>query len=52
MFLTQMLAFTLILAPSLASAAIFPKDSHVKMLDAEGFKRAMKKNVHQYISVI
>jgi hypothetical protein len=45
MLLFQIFAITLALAPSLTSAAIFPKDTHVKMLDAKGFKRAMKKNV-------
>jgi protein disulfide-isomerase A6 len=43
--LLQIFALTLALAPSLASAAIFPKDTHVKMLDAKSFKKAMKKNV-------
>lgn len=41
----QVLALSLALAPSLASAAIFPKDSQVKMLNAKGFKQAMKANV-------
>ena len=45
MLLLQIIAFTLALAPSLASAAIFPKDSQVKMIDAKGFKKAMKQNV-------
>jgi protein disulfide-isomerase A6 len=41
----QLLALTLALAPSLASAAIFPSNTHVKMLDMKGFKKAMKTNV-------
>lgn len=45
MLLPQIIAVTLALAPSLASAAIFPKDSQVKMIDAKGFKKAMKQNV-------
>ena len=45
MLLPQIIACTLVLAPSLASAAIFPKDSQVKMIDAKGFKKAMKQNV-------
>jgi len=44
MLLPHFLTLTLALAPSLASAAIFPKDSHVKLLDPKGFKRVMKKN--------
>src|ERR1700722_9386695 len=51
MLLCQILALTLALAPSLASAAIFPKDTRVKMLDTRGFKRVMKKNVHFYSSL-
>jgi len=35
----------LILLPILASAAIFPPDSKVKVLDPKGFKRVMKSNV-------
>jgi len=42
--LPQLLVLTLALAPSLVSAAIFPSDSLVKMLDAKGFKEAMKEN--------
>ena len=41
----QFIALTLALAPSLASAAIFPPNTQVKMLDAKGFKKAMKTNV-------
>ena len=39
--------FTLVIAltPSLASAALFPKDTLVKQLDAKGFRKAMKENV-------
>ncbi|KAG6917103.1 hypothetical protein DXG01_003923 [Tephrocybe rancida] len=40
----QLAALALLLAPSLASAAIFPKDSLVKMLDPKGFRKAMKAN--------
>jgi protein disulfide-isomerase A6 len=43
--LPQLLALTLALAPSLVSAAIFPADSLVKILDAKGFKNALKENV-------
>ena len=41
----QFLALTLALVPSLGSAAIFPPNSHVKVLDVKGFKKAMKANV-------
>jgi protein disulfide-isomerase A6 len=41
----QFLALTLALAPSLASAAIFPSNSQVKILDVKGFKKVMKTNV-------
>lgn len=41
----QLLALTLALAPSLTSAAIFPPNTQVKMLDVKGFKKAMKMNV-------
>ncbi|KAG6865659.1 hypothetical protein C0991_000578 [Blastosporella zonata] len=34
----------LVLAPSLTSAAIFPKDSLVKMLDPNGFRKVMDIN--------
>ncbi|KAG5634978.1 hypothetical protein H0H81_000156 [Sphagnurus paluster] len=37
-------ALLTILAPSLVSAAIFPKDTKVQMLDPKGFKQAMKQN--------
>jgi len=52
MLFPHIFALTLALAPSLASAAIFPKDSHVKMLDAKGFKRAMKKNETSVVAFV
>lgn len=45
MHLHHWFAFTLALTPSLASAALFPKDTLVKQIDAKGFKQAMKENV-------
>ena len=39
------LALAFALAPSLISAALFPSDSLVKVIDAKGFKKAMKANV-------
>lgn len=41
----QALALTLALVPSLVSAAIFPPNTKVKMLDATSFHKVMKKNV-------
>ncbi|KAF8555684.1 thioredoxin-like protein [Imleria badia] len=43
MILHSLTALTLIL-PTLVSAAIFPPDTKVKMLDPKGFKRVMKNN--------
>ena len=42
----HILALAFVVAPSLVSAAIFPSDSLVKMIDSKGFKKAMKLNVH------
>lgn len=46
MFKSSLLAlcFTFSVAPLLSSAALFPKDSKVKLLDAKGFSKAMKTN--------
>ena len=44
------LALALALAQSLVSAAIFPKSSHVEMLDVKGFHKAMKTNVRLSLS--
>jgi protein disulfide-isomerase A6 len=35
----------LALSPALAYAALFPKSSKVKVVDAKGFKKAMEVNV-------
>ena len=53
MMLPQLLAVTLALAatPQLASAAIFPKNTKVKMIDAKGFREAMNQNVRLKPSV-
>ena len=45
MLSTQLAALVLVMAPSLASAGMFPKDSLVKPLDHKTFKQAMKANV-------
>jgi len=44
MILPQLLILGLALGPSLSNAALFPPDSLVKVIDAKGFKRAMKQN--------
>jgi hypothetical protein len=41
----QTLALAFAIAPSLVSAALFPSDSLVKVIDAKNFKKAMKANV-------
>jgi hypothetical protein len=43
--LPHLLTLALALAPSLASAALYPKDSMVKMIDTRGFRNALKENV-------
>ncbi|KAG9224258.1 hypothetical protein CCMSSC00406_0004757 [Pleurotus cornucopiae] len=45
----QLLSLTLALS---ASAAIFPKDTTVKMLDAKGFKKAMKANQTSVVAFV
>ena len=40
---------TLVLSPTLVWGALFPKDSLVKMLDAKGFKKAMRENVRDFL---
>jgi len=42
--LPHLLTLALALAPSLASAALYPKDSMVKMIDTRGFRNALKEN--------
>ena len=45
MLLPQLLVLTLAVGPAIVQAALFPKDSLVKQLDAKGFRKAMKENV-------
>ncbi|KII86004.1 hypothetical protein PLICRDRAFT_144787 [Plicaturopsis crispa FD-325 SS-3] len=52
MLLPQVLALTLALAPSFASAAIFPPDSLVKMIDAKGFRKAMRENQTSIVAFV
>jgi len=49
---SYLLSLTLALAPSLASAAIFPPDTKVKMLDANGFRQAMKQNETSIVAFV
>jgi protein disulfide-isomerase A6 len=43
--LPHLLALALTLTPSLVSAALYPKDSPVKIIDTRGFRNALKENV-------
>lgn len=43
--LSSRLLLSLVFVPAFVSAAVFPPDSLVKMLDAKSFKKAMKANV-------
>ena len=43
-------AVALALTPSLASAALFPKDTLVKQIDAREFKKVMKENVRALLT--
>lgn len=43
--LPQLLLWTLTLAPAFTNAALWPKDTLVKPIDAKGFKKVMKNNV-------
>lgn len=48
MLLPQLLAVYVALAPVFVSAALYPKDTLVKQLDAKGWKKAMKANVRSH----
>ena len=41
----QLFALAFVMAPPLVSAALFPSDSLVKVIDAKSFRKAMKTNV-------
>ena len=43
--LPHLLALSLAIAPNLVSAALFPENTLVKMIDHKGFKNALKQNV-------
>ncbi|KAJ6561210.1 thioredoxin-like protein [Mycena vulgaris] len=46
------LLLSLVLVPAFASAAVFPPDSLVKMLDAKTFKKAMKANQTSMVAFV
>jgi len=48
----QILALAFVIAPSLVSAALFPPDTLVKMIDAKGFKKAMKANETSMVAFV
>ncbi|KAK0215063.1 disulfide isomerase, partial [Armillaria fumosa] len=52
MLTTPLLALTFSLIPSLATAAIFPQGTTVKMLDAKSFKKAMKANETSMVAFV
>ncbi|GBE89503.1 thioredoxin-like protein [Sparassis latifolia] len=43
---------TLTLAPSVVSAALFPADAKVEMLDTKSFRKAMKQNVTSVVAFV
>ncbi|KAI1790266.1 hypothetical protein LXA43DRAFT_1017218 [Ganoderma leucocontextum] len=45
-------ALVVALTPSLASAALFPKDTLVKQIDAKGFRKAMKENATSVVAFV
>jgi len=48
----QILTLACAIAPSLVSAALFPPDSLVKMIDAKDFKKAMKANETSMVAFV
>lgn len=52
MLLHQALALGLAAWPAIVSAAIFPSDTKVKMLDSNGFKKAMKSNMTSVVAFV
>lgn len=52
MLFSQFLALSVALAPTAVSAALFPKSSQVKNIDAKGFRKAMGENVRLTLSVL
>ncbi|KAI0831892.1 hypothetical protein BC628DRAFT_1311267 [Trametes gibbosa] len=52
MQLHHWLPLVIALTPSLASAAIFPKDTVVKMVDAKDWKKVMKQNATSVVAFV
>ncbi|KAH8110774.1 hypothetical protein DFH11DRAFT_1466411, partial [Phellopilus nigrolimitatus] len=52
MMLPQLLALSLALAPNLVSAALFPENTRVKMLDHKGFKNVLKENMTSVVAFV
>ncbi|KAJ7460709.1 thioredoxin-like protein [Mycena latifolia] len=50
--LSARLLLSLVFVPAFASAAVFPPDSLVKMLDAKSFKKAMKANQTSLVAFV
>jgi len=48
----QILPFAIAIATSFVSAALFPPDTLVKMIDAKGFKKAMKANETSMVAFV
>lgn len=53
MFSSKLLAvFALALVPAAVEAAIFPKDTIVRMLDPKSFKQVMKRNESSLVAFV
>ncbi|TCD67389.1 hypothetical protein EIP91_012424 [Steccherinum ochraceum] len=52
MLLPDVLLISLVLAPSMVSAALFPKNTQVKFIDQKGFKKIMKQNVTSAVAFV
>ncbi|KAJ7156891.1 hypothetical protein C8R43DRAFT_997557 [Mycena crocata] len=50
--LSSRLLLSLVFVPAFASAAVFPPDSLVKMLDAKSFKKAMRANQTSLVAFV
>jgi protein disulfide-isomerase A6 len=48
----QLFTLAFAMAPSLVSAALFPRDSLVKVIDPKGFKKAMKTNETSIVAFV
>ncbi|THH27150.1 hypothetical protein EUX98_g7025 [Antrodiella citrinella] len=52
MLLPDLLFLSLLVAPSMVSAALFPKNSQVKFIDSKGFKKIMKQNTTSAVAFV